>query len=906
MKKYCLFVILLFMSVIMPLNASEVVLINDEKYSVVDVLEDGTFLQSNQYDTYEEANTYYEEQASTANNLIIVQLGKILKAEYAVVNFNGSGDCSTNTTFTKDITNESGYTNSCYGGDGAYIDTSEDGAFVKFRLSGVDAWAKAEDVTIIPIEKASLISSYQVKNDKLYHRIKTRYSEVLYSSTIYLGEHPTYLKDGKEYYSFDGHYFYDKDHAGFQGMIDDYRNGSVNNALNTEDVYYNYYQFLPHRSTTQYTNEDVKNYFENYLSLRKSMTSFKDTTYNGIHNILNDSMLYGEQDAFFQYEREYGANALMMLSLAMNESAVGRSSLAYTRNNLFGHAAFDSDVENNASRYASVASSISSHAKNYISLSYANPNEYVFHGSYFGNKSSGMNVSYASDPYWGEKAAQYYAKIDDALGNKDLHEYALGIHASNSNMKIYKDAKNDADTLYEIDEKDAIFVILQKQVNKDGTWYKVQSEQVVDDQGRYDFKQQVGYVKTDDITYVLNEDKIGEKNYHTVTFDAGDGKFQNGYSKLTLQVEDGSVPVMVAPVKDQSMFSSWDKDLTKASEDTLYQAVYKTIVDVNMNAMPKTVYQLEESLDCEGGTLAITYEDGTKETIALTASMVANYDRKTAGTQTLEVTYGGSRINYEIEVKEASADKDEVAASFNELISTLKDKETFTQDEIQSIVDLKKALDQSNIKFTYDDKRQFDILYGKINPMKVYINDNGRNLGVSGLPLSLDDETLDSKLKVAISDSVDDDQKKILQQVADGNEYTVIDFFSMDVSFDDKELYTPLVISIDKPADALENQVFTVLALHDDNVERLHTTQSGSHIIFETDTFQDFVIVSKDSDAVLSSNDVMEVHTEDGNPVDCVKYIAIAVGGIVILGAGIACILRYRNIKGYKKKHPRG
>lgn len=35
----------------------------------------------------------------------------------------------------------------------------------------------------------------------------------------------------------------------------------------------------------------------------------------------------------------------MMLSLALNESASGRSALSYNRNNLFGHAAYDSDVE---------------------------------------------------------------------------------------------------------------------------------------------------------------------------------------------------------------------------------------------------------------------------------------------------------------------------------------------------------------------------------------------------------------------------------------------------------------------------------------------------------------------------------------------------------------------------------
>ena len=58
----------------------------------------------------------------------------------------------------------------------------------------------------------------------------------------------------------------------------------------------------------------------------------------------------------------------MMLSLALNESASGRSALSYNRNNLFGHAAYDSDVEKNASRYLRVSDSIYAHAAHYLSL----------------------------------------------------------------------------------------------------------------------------------------------------------------------------------------------------------------------------------------------------------------------------------------------------------------------------------------------------------------------------------------------------------------------------------------------------------------------------------------------------------------------------------------------------------
>ncbi|CIW15599.1 endo-beta-N-acetylglucosaminidase LytB [Streptococcus pneumoniae] len=39
--------------------------------------------------------------------------------------------------------------------------------------------------------------------------------------------------------------------------------------------------------------------------------------------------------------------------------------------------------------------------------------------TFLGNKASGMNVEYASDPYWGEKIASVMMKINEKLGGKD-------------------------------------------------------------------------------------------------------------------------------------------------------------------------------------------------------------------------------------------------------------------------------------------------------------------------------------------------------------------------------------------------------------------------------------------------------------------------------------------------------
>ena len=42
-------------------------------------------------------------------------------------------------------------------------------------------------------------------------------------------------------------------------------------------------------------------------------------------------------------------------------------------------------------------------AKYYISRGYSDPEDWRYFGGYLGNKGSGANVKYASDPFWGEK-----------------------------------------------------------------------------------------------------------------------------------------------------------------------------------------------------------------------------------------------------------------------------------------------------------------------------------------------------------------------------------------------------------------------------------------------------------------------------------------------------------------------
>jgi len=74
---------------------------------------------------------------------------------------------------------------------------------------------------------------------------------------------------------------------------------------------------------------------------------------------------------------------------------------------------------------------------------YRMDSDYVdtLHGGYYngaapGNKTTGITVSYASDPAWGSKVAGHMYRADKALGKKDLNKYQLGI-TNTPRVKVY-------------------------------------------------------------------------------------------------------------------------------------------------------------------------------------------------------------------------------------------------------------------------------------------------------------------------------------------------------------------------------------------------------------------------------------------------------------------------------------
>lgn len=408
------------------------------------------------------------------------------KIKYGVVDFH-TKPSNTNTSYTETQTGYSGYINGAYGGDAAYLGyCSTDKSKVKFKMAGVEGCVSVNDVIVRDADDA-YVSFYRVENGILYHYIHADVTSPYYTSVINIGLKQSYMSNNVVYYSYDGHYFY----TTYEKMIDDYQNNTYAHAINPTQPYYNYFQYLSHRSKTAFTAQQLDAY-------TKTMIDF-------------DSKMLNLGSAFITNQNQYGANALLMYGVAANESAWGTSSIAMSKNNIFGHNATDFNPGGNANQYDSPADSVEHHAKNFISDGYLDPKDYSgrYFGAHLGDKASGMNVKYASDPYWGEKAAAVANLVSQKNSNKDFNKYQIGIVEKMTNLQVRKDATSASTALYSTKNIGDFPVLILASANGqsiDGNnvWYKIQSDPTLNGDRtattqstyNYDFNKMYAYVSS--------------------------------------------------------------------------------------------------------------------------------------------------------------------------------------------------------------------------------------------------------------------------------------------------------------------------------------------------------------------------------------------------------------------------
>lgn len=346
------------------------------------------------------------------------------------------------------------------------------------------------------------------KQNYYERRTSGNYSEIVYhiyrgfpangyepvSETIVIGPAPSDMNEGVKYYSYDGLNFYSDS---------DFKNKSF--------TYYNYYQFLPLRSKTNISADIFNSYISKY----------------------DNSVMRGTGQTFIDAQNKYGINALLLFAMAAHESANGTSGYATKRNNLFGWNAVDADP-NQATSFSSVAVCVNQQAG--VNLrGFVDVTDGRFFSSSLGNKGSGLNVKYASDPYWGMEIASIAYQIDKLSKNKngtlsDYNYYSLSL-INKFDIPVKQDASDGSKTLYTTQygpHYQEGFIVID--LGTQGSYTKVQSTNPIDENGNikthrtpittgnlnpisygeYDFDRSVAYINSEYLTVV---NKKNESTY---------------------------------------------------------------------------------------------------------------------------------------------------------------------------------------------------------------------------------------------------------------------------------------------------------------------------------------------------------------------------------------------------------
>ena len=438
-----------------------------------------------------------------------------------LINFNKNNSASTYVSYTEYNTGKSGYINGYYGADAAYLGTT--GNYYIFMMSGVIGRVSKNSVSLVALKNAKSYSHYLVENGNLYHRITRNMSGTSYVSKLNNGTAPSYLSAGNNYFSYDGHYFY----TNYATMISDYTNDVRTHAVNPNNPYFNYYQYLPLRSTTSYTAAEL------------------NETING--KITSTSKMKDLGNDFTNNQNTYGVNALLMAAIAANESSWGDSSISQKKNNLFGLNAVDASPSQSANYYRNVSTCIKDFAETYMSKRYLNPNNFSrgnYRGAYLGNKASGINVRYASDPYWGEKAANYAYYLGQKFNSKDAYRFTIGIKdtvssmnkAPTTNLNVRNENLSSSTRLYYAANLYGVSFLLLDNAAVSNGFYKIQSDGVLNSgrtainssSGVYDFSNMYAFVSSSYVTVVNNGNGSNNGNNNNIN---NGGKNVNGVVK---------------------------------------------------------------------------------------------------------------------------------------------------------------------------------------------------------------------------------------------------------------------------------------------------------------------------------------------------------------------------------------
>ena len=226
-----------------------------------------------------------------------------------------------------------------------------------------------------------------------------------------VGPAPSWMPQNVAHYSFDGVFFY-------RNPRNIRPNGA--GAVNANNPHFNYFQYLSFRARAQVTAAELNSFILAQLNAEERGRSVMVNT--GQH--------------FINAQNTFGTNALLQFAKGIHESGRGLSSIAINNNNIFGLNAVDADPGGQANMFPNVQASINDHANGWMSRGYLYPRDWRHAGPHVGHKGSGMNVRYATDPYWGEKIAGWAFRISQASGLRDFNRERIAIRQNTSAVNV--------------------------------------------------------------------------------------------------------------------------------------------------------------------------------------------------------------------------------------------------------------------------------------------------------------------------------------------------------------------------------------------------------------------------------------------------------------------------------------
>lgn len=474
---------------------------------------------------------------------------------------------------------------------------------------------------------------YSVENGELkytYYSFGSRSGESLYPYSFTFAKAADFMSEGSKYYSSNGYDFY-----------------SDINETNKVGTYYNYYQFLPFRSKANVTASELNDFINSKVGS-------------------SESKMKNSGQYFINAQEKYGVNALMLFGIACNESRFGTSGYAKTRNNLFGINAGDSNP-NDATYYSSVEQCINTMAKTYIER-YIDEYDWRFFGSHLGNKGSGINFKYASDPIWGIKAAYYAYSIDKIISGGDINNlknydkcdlsvintYDIPLKATDSDS-----SKTYRTTSYGPTYQNNFIVITLGEANNSYT--KIQSTNPIsngnmiskDDIDTYDFNSSVCYVKS---SYLNKINRLNVEQRATGEFVSVVDKVETTSTGLHIQgkaytpglsIPSSMISTTLDVLKDGSVYKTYNPTKTVLADVVSYD------VNIPVSELENNTYTFRVNTSYAG------YSQFNDSAII---SYTSSISRKTIGDKV--VTFGISTNGLKMTVMNKDTSSLSVARNF--------------------------------------------------------------------------------------------------------------------------------------------------------------------------------------------------------------------------------------------------